>query len=104
MVSTYFIPPPSPSPNLRTFLAYCDAQNELDHVKMLDLLDDNFQHHTLPKSLGKPIRNKEQFEKTLTGVLPMFKAFRVSIMVIELGRGLPRWFDRLLISPPGNLI
>lgn len=82
MASTSFIPPPLPSPNLRTFLAYCDAQNELDHVKMLDLLDDSFQHHALPKSLGQPVRNKEQFGEFLTvGVRPLFKALHVSVMV-----------------------
>ena len=66
---------------MRTFLAYCDGMNEMDHVKILDLFDDNFQHQTLPKSLENPTRNKEQFEKALTGVLQMLKTFRVSITV-----------------------
>jgi len=79
MVSTSFIPPPSPSPNLRAALAYRDALNEMDHVKMLDLLDDNFQHQRLPKSLGMPIQNKEQYGKYLTDVTPLFKTFRVSV-------------------------
>ena len=86
MVNTTFIPPPSPSPNLRTFIAYCNALNELDHAKILDFFDDNFQYQNLPKSLGNPVQNKEQFEKIFTGVFSMFKAFRVSITV-DLGEG-----------------
>ena len=86
MVSTSFILPPSPSPNLRTFLACCNVHNELNYAKILDLLDDNFQYQTLPKSLGKPVLNKEQFYEYLIGVSPLFKGFRVSVAV-NLGEG-----------------
>jgi len=79
MVNTSFIPPPLLSPNLQTLLPYCDAGNELDHAKALDLFDDNLQHHTLPKSLGEPVLNKEQYDEYLIGFISVFKALRVSV-------------------------
>ena len=97
MTSTSFTPPASPSPNLQTLLAYFDATKELDVVKIFDLFDDNFQYQTRPKSLGNSVLNKEQYYGLLSGALSQFKAFRVSVTV-NLGRVLPRWFDRLLIS------
>ena len=94
MASTSFVPPPSPSPNLRTLLAYRDAQNELDLAKILDLFDDNLQYQVLPKSLGMPVLNKEQHKEVLAGVIRQFKAFYVSVTV----EGCQDGFDRWLIS------
>ena len=97
-----FVPPPSPSPYLRTLLAYCDAAKELDHAKMMDLFDDNLQYYMLPKSLGKPVMNKEQYAETLTGLLSPFKALRVSFTVI-ITWATSQLFDLLLISSTDNL-
>jgi len=61
--------------------------SELNHAKVMELFADNLQHHTLPKSLGMPVLNKEQYDKFLAGAVPLFKAFRVSATVKQLTEG-----------------
>ncbi|KAG5634819.1 hypothetical protein H0H81_000612 [Sphagnurus paluster] len=76
--STY-TPSTSPSPNIRATLAWVDAYNELDVNKLSALVDESLQFEVLPKSLGRPISNKEEyltnFEKH---IIPLFKRFHAS--------------------------
>ncbi|KAF8070379.1 hypothetical protein FPV67DRAFT_1668238 [Lyophyllum atratum] len=44
-----YVPPESPSPNIRTLLAYREAFNEWNLDKMAAVFDDSLEHHILPK-------------------------------------------------------
>jgi hypothetical protein len=72
-----FVPPASPSPNLRTLLAYRDALNEMDYGKTISVFDDTLEHRILPKSLGRPVLTKKQYSDYFAGVMPLFKKFHV---------------------------
>lgn len=72
-----FVPPSSPSPNLQTLLAYCDALNEWNFEKVMAVFDDTLEHRILPKSLGRPVLNKKQYSEYFGGVMPLFKKFHV---------------------------
>jgi hypothetical protein len=73
-----WIPPASPSPNLKTALAYCDALNEWDRNKIFNVFDDTLQHEILPKSLARPILDKKGYVEYFSAMMLLFKRFRVS--------------------------
>ncbi|KAF5385845.1 hypothetical protein D9615_002328 [Tricholomella constricta] len=78
--------PKSPSPQVQTLLAYCDALNEWDLDQVAAVFDDSLEHHILPKSLGRPVLNKKQYLTYFAGVMPLFKSFHLTLHeVIEAG-------------------
>ncbi|KAJ3500254.1 hypothetical protein NLJ89_g9882 [Agrocybe chaxingu] len=74
-----FQAPEAPSLNLRTFLAYVDALHQWDYDAIMACFDEELEHRILPASLGRPVRNKMQYEEHFKGVIPMFEKFRVTI-------------------------
>ncbi|RDB25161.1 hypothetical protein Hypma_007986 [Hypsizygus marmoreus] len=74
-----FVPPSSPSPNLQTFLAYCDALNHWDYDKVMAVFDETLEHRILPKSLGRPVLNKAQYSAYFAGVMPLFKRLHITL-------------------------
>ncbi|KAF8959946.1 hypothetical protein BDZ97DRAFT_1598129, partial [Flammula alnicola] len=71
--------PASPSPNLRTFLAYVAAMEAWEFSDVMACFDEALEHRILPKSLGRPVLNKRQYGEYLKGVMPLFKIFKVTI-------------------------
>jgi len=74
-----FTVPPSPSRNMRAFLAWIDAYHAWDLDLILACYDEALEHRILPQSLGRPVLNKRQYGEYLKGILPLFKKFRLTV-------------------------
>ncbi|KAG6920047.1 hypothetical protein DXG01_010115 [Tephrocybe rancida] len=84
--SSPYVPPESPSPILQSLLAYIEALNEWSAEKAAALFDESLEHQILPSSIGRPILNKQQYIVYFASVIPLFKAFRITLHeVIEAG-------------------
>lgn len=49
----------------------------------MDAFDDTLQHQILPKSLGRPSKDKEAYRDYLISVLPLFKSLEVRLRPIS---------------------
>ncbi|KAJ2986409.1 hypothetical protein NUW58_g5046 [Xylaria curta] len=57
-------------------LTLLDAYGSLSVDKLLPLLAPNFEHVTLPHSLGMPVRDKDAFAKHAAGIANLFEEFK----------------------------
>ncbi|KAI8944981.1 hypothetical protein F4801DRAFT_598600 [Xylaria longipes] len=62
---------------MQTINALLDGYSSLSVAKLLESLDPDFHHQTLPESLGMPIRNREAFAKHAAGIFGVFEKFRM---------------------------
>ncbi|KAG5636051.1 hypothetical protein H0H81_009247 [Sphagnurus paluster] len=77
--STY-VPPEYPSPIIQTTLAFIQAYNEWDINKISAVYDDSLAHYLLPKSLGRPVVNKQEYLNNFeNAVMPLFKRFHITV-------------------------
>ncbi|KAF9555051.1 hypothetical protein CPC08DRAFT_696004 [Agrocybe pediades] len=68
------------SPYRRAFLEWMEAYNAWDADRIMACYDESLVHTILPKSLNRPVRNKEECGKYLReDVMPMFKSFKVTV-------------------------
>ncbi|KZS87800.1 hypothetical protein SISNIDRAFT_296002 [Sistotremastrum niveocremeum HHB9708] len=70
------------SPQKAAVQKWLDAFGKADATGMLDLLDDSYEHHTFPKSLGRSALNKKENGDRLRGMLPYFEKFTPQILDI----------------------
>lgn len=50
----------------------------------MDAFDDTFQHQILPKSLGRPLRDKKAYREYVISILPFFKSLDVRLSALIL--------------------
>ncbi|KZP28473.1 hypothetical protein FIBSPDRAFT_817380 [Athelia psychrophila] len=67
-------PPDSPSPNLATALAWMKALEEWDEATHFATCDETLEHRILPKSLMRPVLNKNHYLSYFRGLAEMFAA------------------------------
>lgn len=81
--SSSWVRPQNPSPNLKVALAYLSALEQCDERKLMDTFDDTLEHRILPKSLGRPVLNKEHFGNYFQSIASMFErgSSRVSLCI-----------------------
>ncbi|KIJ51378.1 hypothetical protein M422DRAFT_158316 [Sphaerobolus stellatus SS14] len=69
--------PANPSPQLQVVLQWLDAWKTLNVDNVLPTLADDYKHQVLPKSLGRPMLNREEFTQNYRAVLPLYSYFEV---------------------------
>ncbi|KAI0405634.1 hypothetical protein F4802DRAFT_164859 [Xylaria palmicola] len=57
--------------------ALLQGYSSLSVTTLLEPLAPNFSHHTLPKSLGIPTRDRDAFSKHAAGIFGIFQEFRM---------------------------
>jgi hypothetical protein len=77
-MSEAFANPVSASSHLCVLHAYLAALNALDLRGMTGHMDEALEYHILPRSLGHPTMNKEQYVRSLSSMLKLFREFTVS--------------------------
>ncbi|KAI0199898.1 hypothetical protein F4808DRAFT_461293 [Astrocystis sublimbata] len=61
----------------QTIDALLSGYSSLSVDKLLEPLDPEFHHQTLPESLGMPIRNRDAFVKHAAGIFGVFEKFQM---------------------------
>ncbi|KZT41921.1 hypothetical protein SISSUDRAFT_1059031 [Sistotremastrum suecicum HHB10207 ss-3] len=74
-----YTPPANPSAQLAVVLKYVDAFSKLDAAGIIALLDDSYQHHYFPNSLGRPVLDKAEWGARMTSLLPAFEKFDLDV-------------------------
>lgn len=69
--------PDSPSPQLQAVLKCIDGFNKWDPDLIIADTSDDWKHHTLPRSLGIPVRNKEEWKSYFNAAIHWFMGFTV---------------------------
>ncbi|KAI0455254.1 hypothetical protein F5B21DRAFT_472532 [Xylaria acuta] len=62
---------------MQTINALLDGYGSLSVAQLLEPLDPDFHHRTLPESLEMPVRNRESFAKHAAGIFGVFEEFRM---------------------------
>ncbi|KIJ51392.1 hypothetical protein M422DRAFT_26806 [Sphaerobolus stellatus SS14] len=64
--------PANPSTQLQVVLKWLEAWRTLNLDNILLALANNYKHQVLPKSLGRPVLNREEFIQNYKVILPLY--------------------------------
>jgi len=71
--------PTNPSPNLLLIQSYFAALEEWDIEAVMSVLDNNYEHHILPLSMGRPVMDKQTYKEALVKIRALFQKYEIVV-------------------------